>query len=151
MHDLSQDPPLSTTVPRRSGGRILGWAAGLVAVAAAAAIVLAGRGSHAHAAAAAAPPPVPVKMGKVAIEDFPIYRQGVGTVQAYNTVTVKVRVDGEVQKVAFREGQDVKQGDLLVQIDPRPFEAQLRLAQADAARDRALLGNAKLDLERYST
>jgi multidrug efflux system membrane fusion protein len=112
------------------------------------AMILAGLGAYVLIAApgekpkAGAPlvPPVLVTAETAAEKDFPIYR-----------MTVKVRVDGEVQKVAFREGQDVKQGDLLVQIDPRPFEAQLRLAQADAARDRALLGNAKLDLERYST
>ena len=73
-----------------------------------------------------------------------------GTVQAYNTVTVKVRVDGEVQKIAFREGQDVQVGDVMAQIDPRPYEAQLHQAEADKARDQALLANAKLDLERYS-
>ena len=73
-----------------------------------------------------------------------------GTVQAYNTVTVKVRVDGEVQKIAFREGQDVQVGDVMAQIDPRPYEAQLHQAEADMARDEALLANARLDLERYS-
>ena len=94
--------------------------------------------------------PVAVTAAKVEAKDFPIYRQGIGTVQAFNTVTVKVRVDGEVQKVAFREGQDVKQGDLLAIIDPRPLEAQLRQAEADKARDEAQLANAKLDLERFS-
>ena len=97
-----------------------------------------------------APRPVPVTIGKVAVENFPVYRLGIGTVQAYNTVTVKVRVDGELQKVAFHEGQDVNQGDLLAIIDPRPLEAQLRQAEADKARDEALLANAKLDLERFS-
>jgi membrane fusion protein, multidrug efflux system len=95
--------------------------------------------------------PVPVTAGRVEVKDFPVYRLGLGTVQAYNTVTVKVRIDGEVQKVAFREGQDVKQGDLLAIIDPRPLEAALRQAEADKARDEALLANAQLDLERYST
>src|SRR5258708_30397143 len=73
------------------------------------------------APATAAPPaqrPVPVTGGTAEVRDFPIYRMGIGTVQAFNTVTVKVRVDGEVQKIAFREGQDVKQGDLLAVIDP---------------------------------
>ena len=98
-----------------------------------------------------APRPVPVTAGKVAVEDFPVYRLGIGTVQAYNTVTVKVRVDGELQKVAFHEGQDVKQGEVLAIVDPRPLEAQLRQAEADKARDEALLANAKLDLERFST
>ena len=95
--------------------------------------------------------PVPVTAGKVAVENFPVYRLGIGTVQAYNTVTVKVRVDGELHKVAFHEGQDVNQGDLLAIIDPRPLEALLRQAEADKARDEALLANAKLDLERFST
>jgi membrane fusion protein, multidrug efflux system len=102
-------------------------------------------------AAARTPPPVPVTAGTVEVKDFPIYRVGLGTVQAYNTVTVKVRVDGEVQKIAFREGQDVRVGDLLAQIDPRPYQALLEQAQADKARDEALLANARLDLDRSTT
>jgi multidrug efflux system membrane fusion protein len=94
--------------------------------------------------------PVPVTAGVVKDQEFVISRVGLGTVQAYNTVTVKARVDGEVQKIAFREGQDVQVGDVLAQIDPRPYEAQLHQAEADKARDQALLANAKLDLERYS-
>jgi membrane fusion protein, multidrug efflux system len=93
--------------------------------------------------------PVPVTAGVVKDQEFAISRVGLGTVQAYNTVTVKVRVDGEVQKIAFREGQDVQVGDLMAQIDPRPYKAQLHQAEADKARDEALLANAKLDLERY--
>jgi membrane fusion protein, multidrug efflux system len=102
--------------------------------------------------AANTPPvwPVPVTTGVVKVQEFAISRVGLGTVQAYNTVTVKVRVDGEVQKIAFREGQDVQVGDVMAQIDPRPYEAQLHQAEADKARDEALLANAKLDLERYS-
>ena len=95
--------------------------------------------------------PVPVTAGTVEERDFPIYRVGLGTVQAYNTVTIKVRVDGEVQQIAFREGQDIREGDLLAQIDPRPYAALLQQAEADKARDEALLANAKLDLNRYST
>jgi multidrug efflux system membrane fusion protein len=102
--------------------------------------------------AANTPParPVPVTAGVVKVQEFAISRVGLGTVQAYNTVTVKVRVDGEVQRIAFREGQDVQVGDVMAQIDPRPYEAQLHQAAADKARDEALLANAKLDLERYS-
>ena len=94
--------------------------------------------------------PVPVTTGVVKVQEFANSRVGLGTVQAYNTVTVKVRVDGEVQKIAFREGQDVQVGDVIAQIDPRPYEALLHQAEADKARDQALLANAKLDLERYS-
>jgi membrane fusion protein, multidrug efflux system len=94
--------------------------------------------------------PVPVTTGIVEVKDFPIFRAGLGTVQAFNTVTVRARVDGEIHKIAFREGQDVRMGDLLAQIDPRPYEAQLHQAEADKARDEALLANAKLDLDRYS-
>jgi membrane fusion protein, multidrug efflux system len=94
--------------------------------------------------------PVPVTVGVVKDHEFAISRVGLGTVQAYNTVTVKARVDGEVQKIAFREGQDVQVGDVMAQIDPRPYEALLHQAEADKARDEALLANARLDLERYS-
>src|SRR4029077_2527712 len=110
-----------------------------------------GRNSAGSAPPPPAARPVPVTAGKVEVEDFPVYRLGIGTVQAYNTVTVKVRVDGEVQKVAFREGQEVQVGDVLAQIDPRPYEAQLHQAEADKARDEALLDNARLDLERFSS
>jgi multidrug efflux system membrane fusion protein len=103
--------------------------------------------------AANAPPqrPVPVSTGVVREDDFPLSRTGLGTVQAFNTVTIKVRVDGEIQKISFQEGQDVNIGDVLAVIDPRPYQAQLDQAQADKARDEALLANAKLDLERYSS
>jgi multidrug efflux system membrane fusion protein len=94
--------------------------------------------------------PIPVTAGVVAQQDFPIYAIGIGTVQAFNTVTVRVRVDGEIQTIAFREGQDVRAGDLLAVVDPRTYEAQLRQAEADKARDLALLGNARLDFERFS-
>jgi multidrug efflux system membrane fusion protein len=138
------------------------WIAAASIVVLAAAGVYAGRSGFlpgvipsgsAPAASPGAPPvrPVPVTAGVVKIEEFAISRVGLGTVQAYNTVTVKVRVDGEVQKIAFREGQDVEVGDVLAQIDPRPYEAQLHQAEADKARDEALLANARLDLERFSS
>jgi multidrug efflux system membrane fusion protein len=94
--------------------------------------------------------PVPVTAGLVKDQEFAMSRAGLGTVQAYNTVTVKVRVDGELQKVMFREGQEVQAGDVIAQIDPRPYEAQLHQAEADKARNEALLANARLDLDRYS-
>ena len=102
------------------------------------------------AANAPAARPVPVTVGVVKDQEFAISRVGLGTVQAYNTVTVKARVDGEVQKITFHEGQDLQAGDVMAQIDPRPYEAQLHQAEADKACDEALLSNAKLDLERYS-
>src|ERR1700719_3338940 len=91
---------------------------------------------------------VPVVAGKVEEKDTPIYLDGLGTVQAFNTVTVHTRVDGELQKVLFTEGQDVKTGDLLAVIDPRPFQAALDQAIAKKAQDEAQLGNAKVTLAR---
>ncbi len=95
-------------------------------------------------------PPVPVVAGTVAQKDVPIYLNGIGTVQAFNTVTVHARVDGEVDKIAFTEGQDVHAGDLLAQIDPDPFNAALQQAIAKKAQDEAQLANARIDLNRYS-
>src|SRR5262245_514624 len=92
--------------------------------------------------AAAAQPATPVSVATTARRDVPIYLTGLGTVQAFNTVTVKRRVDGELVKVAFTEGQDVKAGDLLAQIDPRPFQATLGQAVAKKVQDKANLANA---------
>lgn len=104
----------------------------------------------AEAEAPASPPPaIPVSVATARRADVPIYLTGLGTVQAFNTVTVHSRVDGQLVKVAFVEGQDVKAGDLLVQIDPRPFQAQLDQAIAKQAQDEAQLANARLDLKRF--
>ena len=101
-----------------------------------------------HGGGAAGGGPVPVVAGKVEQKDTPIYLDGLGTVQAFNTVTVHTRVDGELQKVLFTEGQDVKTGDLLAVIDPRPFQAALDQAIAKKAQDEAQLANAKVTLAR---
>ncbi|HEY2676854.1 MAG TPA: efflux RND transporter periplasmic adaptor subunit [Steroidobacteraceae bacterium] len=104
----------------------------------------------ADAAAHAAPPAIAVDTAAVGHTDVPIYLEGLGTVQAFYTVTVTARVDGELQKIAFTEGQNVKKGDLLAQIDPRPNQAAYDQALATKAKDAAQLANAKLDLERYT-
>src|SRR5262252_6096786 len=93
---------------------------------------------------------IPVTAGTVAIKDVPVFLHGIGTVQAYNSVAIKSRVDGQIVKVEFKEGQDVKEGDLLFQIDPRSYQAALEQAQATKQKDEAQLAGAKLDLERYS-
>jgi membrane fusion protein, multidrug efflux system len=100
--------------------------------------------------AAARKPPVPVTTATVEQADFPVYLTGLGTVQGFNTVQVRTRVDGQIDKVAFQEGQLVKQGDLLVEIDPRPFQAAFDQAKAKKAQDEANLANANLDLQRYT-
>jgi membrane fusion protein, multidrug efflux system len=104
----------------------------------------------ADAAARAAPPAIAVDTAAVGHTDVPIYLEGLGTVQAFYTVTVTARVDGELQKIAFTEGQQVRKGDLLAQIDPRPNQAAYDQALAAKAKDAAQLANAKLDLERYT-
>ncbi|MEW9581583.1 efflux RND transporter periplasmic adaptor subunit [Paraburkholderia sp. DGU8] len=95
-------------------------------------------------------PAVPVNAGHPASRDFPIRVAAVGTVLALNAVDVKVRVDGQLQRVAFTEGQDVQAGQLLAQLDQGPLSAQLHQAQAAQRKDQASLDNARLDLARYS-
>jgi membrane fusion protein, multidrug efflux system len=97
-----------------------------------------------------APKPVPVTIASVEKADFPVYLTGLGTVQGFNTVVVRTRVDGQIDKIAFKEGQLVNQGDLLVEIDPRPYQATLDQAKAKKAQDEANLANANLDLQRYT-
>jgi multidrug efflux system membrane fusion protein len=104
----------------------------------------------ANSAQKSGPPPVPVTIAPVQKADFPVYLTGLGTVQGFNTVVVRTRVDGQIDKIAFKEGQLVKQGDLLAEIDPRPYQATLDQAKAKKAQDEANLANANLDLQRYT-
>jgi multidrug efflux system membrane fusion protein len=92
--------------------------------------------------------PIPVVAGTVAKKDVPIYFDGLGTVQAFNTVTVRSRVDGQLKKIAFEEGQEIHAGDLLAEIDPDPFRTQVEINEAKKRQDQAQLVNAKLDLKR---
>src|SRR5882757_8171725 len=128
------------------------WVVGAIALLAAAVwLLLPDRRSD-----AAGPPKngggaIAVDVANVKRTDVPVYLDGLGTIQAFNTVTVTARVDGELQKIAFEEGKTVNKGDLLAQIDPRPFQAALELALAAKAKDEAQLQSAKADLERYLT
>jgi membrane fusion protein, multidrug efflux system len=95
------------------------------------------------------PANVPVVAAIAVLRDVPVYLNGLGTVTPFNTVTVKTRVDGQLDRVTFREGQFVHKGDLLAEIDPRPFQVQLDQAKGQLARDEAQLQNAKVTLTRY--
>jgi membrane fusion protein, multidrug efflux system len=97
------------------------------------------------------PAAIPVSVAQAQTADFPVYLNGLGTVQPYETVTVHGRVDGELTKVAFKQGEMVNEGDLLAQIDPRPYQAALDQALAKKAQDEANLKNAQLNLQRYTT
>jgi membrane fusion protein, multidrug efflux system len=97
-----------------------------------------------------AAPAVPVTAALARRQDVPVYLQGLGTVQAYNAVTIRPQVDGQLRQLAFKEGQDVRTGDLLAQIDPRQYQAALDQAIAKKGQDEALLANAKNDLRRYT-
>lgn len=102
------------------------------------------------ATAPALPPAVPVVAGAVKSADVPIYLRGVGTVIAYNTAIVRSQIQGQLTRIAFTEGQTVKPGDLLAQIDPRPYQAQLDQMNANRLRDQAQLTNALANLDRYT-
>jgi multidrug efflux system membrane fusion protein len=92
---------------------------------------------------------IPVAVAKAEVRDLPVILTGLGSVEAYNTVAVKSRIDGQLVQVAFREGQEVKEGDLLAQIDPRPYEVQLSQAQATLFKDQSALKDAKVNLDRF--
>jgi multidrug efflux system membrane fusion protein len=107
-----------------------------------------GKNSKSGGVSAAGARAIPVVAVTARHGDMPVYINGLGTVTALNTVTVRSRVDGELMNVAYQEGQYVKAGDLLAEIDPRPFQVQLELAQGQLARDQAQLGQAQANLER---
>src|SRR6185369_1783952 len=131
----------ATLVSPTRAGRLLGAAAKLAGVQTA-------QAAPTRTASAAA---VPVATAAVSRTDIPIRLSALGSVTAFNTVTVRPRVDGQLVQVSFREGQFVKQGDQLAQIDPRPFQVQLEQADGQLARDEAQLSNARVDLTRYQT
>ncbi len=93
---------------------------------------------------------VSVAIAPVQKQDVPVYLSGLGSVTAFNTANIKSRVDGQIMKVNFREGQEVRQGELLIEIDSRPFQVQVEQLQAQLFKDQAQLRDAKLNLERYT-
>src|SRR5271169_4584911 len=101
-----------------------------------------------NAKASGPPPAVPVGVATVQERDFPVYLTGLGSVLAFNTVSLKTRIDGQITQVNFQEGQDVKIGEMLIEIDPRPYEVALATAEANLQRDEAQLHNAKVQFER---
>jgi multidrug efflux system membrane fusion protein len=109
------------------------------------------RGTASKSSAAPTSPPVPIVAGTVAQHDVPIYLTGVGTVVAYNTDVVRSQIQGQLVSINFTEGQNVHAGDLLAQIDPRPYQAQIDQLTANRDRDQAQLTNALANLDRYNS
>jgi multidrug efflux system membrane fusion protein len=135
--------------------RKIGWVVLIVAVAGAGYFGWqryrnAGAAMQAEATQKRSPAAVPVTAAAVEKAEFPVYLFGLGSVQGFNTVIVRTRVDGQIDKIAFQEGQLVNQGDILAEIDPRPYQATLDQAVAKKAQDEANLANARLDLKRYT-
>jgi multidrug efflux system membrane fusion protein len=108
-------------------------------------------GAKQQAAQAAAPRAVSVAIAPVLKQDMPVYLVGLGSVTAFYTANIKSRVDGQIMQVNFKEGQTVREGDLLIVIDPRPYQVQLEQMQAQLFRDQAQLRDARLNLDRYTT
>jgi multidrug efflux system membrane fusion protein len=158
------EPPLQKPPAEKSKKRGIIWAVFLVAIAGVTAYAVwragqpnafiqpnqqgKGKGKGGRGAGLG---PVPVVTAKVKKADVPVYLDGLGNVVAFYTVTVKSRVDGQLMKVNFNEGDLVKEGQVLMEIDPRPYQVQLDLAEGTLAHDQALMENARLDLERYKT
>ena len=155
-HLEPREPEITTSALPREAVRLRRWpwvvGVGVVALLAVFLFTRSAQRQKTQAAAATAKSAartVPVAGETARTGDLPVYLTGLGSVAAINTVTVRTRVDGQLIKVAFREGQLVHQGDLLAQIDPRPFQVQLIQAEGQQAKDEAALKNARIDLERY--
>src|ERR1051325_9228146 len=135
------EPPIRRSLARRAVVILVIFFIGIVLL-----LHFAERGKPAHAYA---PPVMPVVAAAARTGDLPIYLNGLGSVTPLYTVTVRTRVDGELFSVPVKEGQMVSAGDVIAEIDPRPFQVQLLQAQGQKERDEAILANAKVDLERY--
>jgi membrane fusion protein, multidrug efflux system len=148
-----ESPGEEAPPPRSTRSRRRWWIALLLVLAIVGASVAANQWSQRSARAAKrelpAPRPIPVVAVAAKQGDINVYLTGLGSVTPLNTVTVKSRVDGQIVSVRFREGDIVKRGDLLAEIDPRPFQVQLTQAEGQMAKDRASLDNARTDLARY--
>jgi membrane fusion protein, multidrug efflux system len=149
-------PPPPSSEPPPPAPRRRRWPWVVLAAAAAVAIYLlissrsrTQANADAAKAKAAASAPVPVVAAAARTGDVPVYLTGLGSVTALNTAVVKSRVDGQLYRIDFREGQMVKEGQLLAELDPRPFQVQLMQAQGQKAKDEAALQNARVDLNRY--
>ena len=147
---VSPPPPQEpNNVPRK---RRWVWPVIIVVLIAGSIFVYRTRGRSAAAAKGpSAPPAFSVSVTPVQTRDMPFYLTGLGSVAAFNTVTVKTRVDGQIVRVNFKEGQFVKEGDLLIEIDPRPYQVALDQANGQYAKDLASQNDAKIDLNRYQT
>jgi membrane fusion protein, multidrug efflux system len=154
---LSQDPPLQSDSEPASGWRRFTTRRWLIVIAVIAALVLIGwllRPSGAKPPAGRFGPagaPMPVATAAAQAGPMPIIVNGLGTVTPITTVTVQSQISGQIVQIAFKEGQNVKKGDLLLLIDPRPYQVALEQAEGALARDKALLANARIDLDRYTT
>ena len=122
----------------------------VVVIGVAALVLTHGRARETTSIAPPVPPAVPVVAGAVTSGDVPIYLRGIGTVIAYNTVVVRSQIQGQITKITFTEGQTVKAGDMLAEIDPRPYQAQLDQLTANRERDQAQLTNSQANLGRYT-
>ncbi len=142
-------PARDARVPSRRRGRMLVWVLAAIVAAVTAGSFWYKPTPKPDAAAARRDAAIPVLVAAAASTDVPVWLDGLGTVQAYNSVIVRPQVDGKLIEIAFREGQDVKAGDVLARIDPVTFQASVDQATAKQAQDQAQLANAKLDFARY--
>jgi multidrug efflux system membrane fusion protein len=140
---------MTTVTATSSRGKIFAFL-GAVMLAAIVALGFYRHGSI-QAAPNTAPPPIPVTVTEAAQRDVPIYYDALGTVQALNTVAIRAQVNGQIMSIDFRQGQEVKQGDLLAKIDPAPYKANLDQAISKKSQDQATLIDAEKDLARFKT